>query len=171
GAAVAPNSGEAFVDTTQRLGVNFQYRASHTSRKYLLETMGAGVALFDYDNDGRLDIFLVNGAPLGPDMARDAVPQKAGPQYWNRLYHQKKDGTFEDVTERAGVAGFGYGMGVTVGDFDNDGYEDLFVTEYGRNILYHNNGNGTFSDVSDEAGVKGSGWSTSAAWVDYDNDG
>src|SRR6202521_2516424 len=125
-AALAPNSGEAFVDTTERLGVNFQYRASHTSRKYLLETMGAGVALFDYDNDGRLDIYLVNGAPLSDPTPRGTVPQKTDSQYWNRLYHQKPDGTFEDVTEKAGLEETGYGMGVAVGDYDNDGFEDLY---------------------------------------------
>ncbi len=160
-----------FTDVTSAVGVNFQYRSSHTEKKYLLETMGAGVALFDYDNDGRLDIFLVNGAPLNPGMAVDAIPQKTGPQYWNRLYHQKTDGTFEDVTGKAGLQGFGYGMGVAVGDYDNDGYEDLFVTAYGGNRLYHNNGNGTFADVTEQAGVGGSGWSTSAAWIDLDNDG
>lgn len=160
-----------FVDVTQRLGINFQYRASHTSRKYLLETMGAGVALFDYDNDGRLDIYLVNGAPLADPTPKGAIPQKKGPEYWNRLYHQKTDGTFEDVTEKAGLQGTGYGMGVAVGDYDNDGFEDLYVTAYGGNKLYHNNGDGTFADVTQKAGVGGSGWSTSAAWVDLDNDG
>lgn len=170
-AAESPSSGEAFVDVTQRLGVNFQYRASHTSRKYLLETMGAGVALFDYDNDGRLDIFLVNGAPLADPTPKGTVPQKTDSQYWNRLYHQKPDGTFEDVTEKAGLQGTGYGMGVAVGDYDNDGFEDLFVTGYGGNKLYHNNGNGTFTDVTEKAGVAGGGWSTSAAWVDLDGDG
>jgi enediyne biosynthesis protein E4 len=160
-----------FVDVTSPLGVHFEYRASHTEKKYLLETMGSGVALFDYDNDGRLDIFVVNGAPLMANMARDAIPNKSGPEYWNRLYHQKNDGTFEDVTERAGLQGVGYGMGVAVGDYDNDGYEDLFVTAYGGNRLYHNNGNGTFTDVTESAGVGGSGWSTSAAWIDLDNDG
>jgi hypothetical protein len=133
--------------------------------------MGSGVALFDYDNDGRLDIFLVNGAPLSDPTPKGRIPQKTGPAYWNRLYHQKKDGTFEDVTEKAGLAGVGYGMGVAVGDYDNDGYEDLFVTAYGGNKLYHNNGDGTFTDVTEKAGVGGSGWSTSAAWVDLDNDG
>lgn len=162
---------EAFEDITQQLGVNFRYYASHTSRKYLLETMGAGVALFDYDNDGRLDIYLVNGAPLGDPTAKGTVPQKTEPRYWNRLYHQKADGTFEDVTERAGLQGAGYGMGVAVGDFDNDGYDDLYVTAYGGNKLYHNNGDGTFTDVTQKAGVAGSGWSTSAAWVDLDGDG
>jgi len=160
-----------FVDVAQRLGVNFQYRASHTSKKYLLETMGAGVALFDYDNDGLLDIYLVNGAPLADPTPKGTNPQKTDPQYWNRLYHQKKDGTFEDVTEKAGLQGSGYGMGVAVGDYDNDGFEDLYVTAYGGNKLYHNNGDGTFTDVTQKAGVGGSGWSTSAAWVDLDNDG
>ena len=162
---VASSSVEAFVDATERLGVSFQYRASHTSRKYLLETMGAGVALFDYDNDGRLDIFLVNGAPLSDPTLKGTVPRKTDSQYWNRLYHQKPDGTFEDVTEKAGLQGSGYGMGVAVGDFDNDGFEDLYVTAYGGNKLYHNNGNGTFTDVTEKAGVAGSGWSSGAAWA------
>jgi len=162
---------EPFVDVTQRLGINFQYQSSHTSRKYLLETMGPGVALFDYDNDGRLDIFLVNGAPLGDPTPRGTIPRKTGPQYWNRLYHQKADGTFEDVTEKAGLKGEGYGMGVAVGDYDNDGFEDLYVTAYGGNKLYHNNGDGTFTDVTQRAGVAGGGWSTSAVWVDLDEDG
>ena len=160
-----------FVDSTVRSGINFRYQASHTSKKYLPETMGAGVALFDYDDDGRLDVFLVNGAPLGDPTPKGTIPQKTGPQYWNRLYHQKTDGTFEDVTEKAGLQGTGYGMGVAVGDYDNDGYEDLYVTAYGGNKLYHNNGDGTFADVTQKAGVGGSGWSTSAAWVDLDGDG
>jgi hypothetical protein len=169
--STAFSSGEAFVDATQRLGVSFQYHASHTSKKYLLETMGPGVALFDYDNDGRLDIFLVNGAPIGDPTPRGAVPQKTDSQYWNRLYHQKPDGGFEDVTEKAGLQGTGYGFGVAVGDYDNDGFEDLYVTAYGGNKLYRNNGNGTFTDVTQKAGVAGSGWSTGAAWVDLDGDG
>jgi len=160
-----------FVDITKKSGVNFQYQSSHTSKKYLIETMGAGVALFDYDNDGRLDIFLVNGTPLDDPTPKGTIPKKSGPAYWNRLYHQKPDGTFEDVTEKAGLQGEGYGMGVAVGDYDNDGFEDLYVTAYGGNKLYHNNGNGTFTDVTDKAGVKGGGWSSSAAWVDLDNDG
>ena len=160
-----------FVDVTAKAGVHFEGKASHTPLKYLIETMGSGVALLDYDNDGRLDIFLVNGAPLTNPMAKGAIPQKSGPEYWNRLYHQKKDGTFEDVTEKAGLQGIGYGMGVAVGDYDNDGYEDLYVTAYGGNRLYHNNGNGTFTDVTVASGTGGSGWSTSAAWMDVDNDG
>ncbi|HLZ10988.1 MAG TPA: CRTAC1 family protein [Candidatus Acidoferrum sp.] len=160
-----------FVDITSSSGIHFQYQSSHTSRKYLLETMGPGVALLDYDNDGRLDIFVVNGAPLSDPTAKGTIPQKTGPKYWNRLYHQKSDGTFEDATEKAGLQGAGYGMGVAVGDYDNDGFEDLYVTAYGGNKLYHNNGDGTFTDVTAKAGVAGSGWSTSAIWVDLDNDG
>lgn len=156
---------------TSALGIHFQHVASHTSRKYLIETMGSGVALFDYDNDGRLDLFVVNGAPIADPTPKGAVPQKAGPEHWNRLFHQKPDGTFEDVTEKAGLQGAGYGMGVAVGDYDNDGFEDVYVTSYGGNKLYHNNGNGTFTDVTSQAGVGGSGWSTGAAWVDLDNDG
>ena len=160
-----------FTDVTAALGVRFQYLASHTSRKYLIETMGSGVALLDYDNDGRLDIFAVNGALLNDPTPRGSIPQKTGPEYWNRLFHQKPDGTFEDVTEKSGLRGVGYGMGVAVGDYDNDGYEDLYVTAYGGNRLYHNSGNGTFTDVTEQAGMGGGGWSTGAAWVDLDNDG
>jgi hypothetical protein len=160
-----------FVDITEASGVRFQYVASPTSKKYLIETMGSGVALFDYDNDGRLDIFLVNGAPISDPTPKGTIPQKDGPRTWNRLYHQRADGTFEDVTEKAGVQGVGYGMGVAAGDYDNDGFEDLFVTSYGKNTLYQNNGNGTFTDVTALSGVGGSGWSTSAAWLDYDGDG
>ena len=160
-----------FVDVTERLGIHFTQKASPTSRKYLLETMGSGVAIFDYDNDGRLDIFFANGARIDDPMPPDAHPRKDGAQYWNRLYHQKPDGSFEDVTEKAGLAGIGYCTGVAVGDFDNDGYDDLFVAGYGRSALYHNNGNGTFTDVTESAGVAGSGWATSAAWFDFDNDG
>jgi enediyne biosynthesis protein E4 len=160
-----------FLDVTPSLGIHFQYVASHTSKKYLIETMGSGVATFDYDNDGRLDIFAVDGAPLPDPTPKGAIPQKSGPKDWNRLYHQKSDGTFEDVSEKAGLQGVGYGMGVAVGDYDNDGFEDLFVTAYGGNKLYHNNGNGTFTDVTEKADVGGSGWSTSAAWIDLDGDG
>src|SRR5689334_14115815 len=160
-----------FVDITSASGIRFNYLSSHTPKHYLPETMGPGVALFDYDNDGRLEIFLVNGAPLQDPTPKGSIPQKTGPTYWNRLFQQKPDGTFEDVTEKAGLQGVGYGMGVAVGDYDNDGYEDLYVTAYGGNKLYHNNGNGTFTDVTEKAGVAGSGWSTSAAWVDLDNDG
>jgi hypothetical protein len=169
-AAVANQPG-AFRDVTAESGVRFQHVAPKTSKKYLLETMGSGVALFDYDNDGRLDLYLVNGAPITDPMQRGAIPKKTGPEHWNRLFHQKSDGTFEDVTEKAGVQGIGYGMGVAAADYDNDGYQDLYVTAYDGNRLYHNNGNGTFTDVTEKAGVGGSGWSSSAAWVDLDQDG
>src|ERR1700721_2232259 len=133
-----------FTDATAALGLHFRYLASHTAKHYLPETMGAGVALFDYDNDGRLDIFLVNGAPLADPTPKGTIPQKTGPTYWNPLYHQKGEGTFEDVTEKAGLAGVGYGMGVAAADYDNDGNEDLFVTGYGGNHLYHNTRKCTF---------------------------
>jgi hypothetical protein len=167
----APPVAGRFIDVTERLGIHFRQQASPTAKKYLPETMGSGVALFDYDNDGRLDIFLANGAPIADAMPKGAIPKKDGPKYWNRLYHQKSDGTFEDVTEKAGLTGYGYSTGVAVGDYDNDGFEDLYIAGYGRSTLYHNNGDGTFTDVTDAAGVAGSGWMTSAAWVDYDNDG
>jgi hypothetical protein len=167
----APVAQTRFSDVTSALGIHFQHVASHTSKKYLIETMGSGVAVFDYDNDGRLDIFAVNGAPLRDPTPKGTIPHKTGPEHWNRLFHQRQDGSFEDVTEKAGLQGMGYGMGVAVGDYDNDGYEDLYVTSYGSNKLYHNNGDGTFTDVTPQAGVGGSGWSTSAAWVDLDNDG
>jgi enediyne biosynthesis protein E4 len=166
-----PEKPGKFVDVTAVSGVHFEGQAYHTAKKYLMETMGSGVALFDYDNDGRLDIFFANGAPLSDPTAPGTIPQKAGPKDWNRLYHQNPDGTFEDVTEKAGLAGAGYDMGAAVGDYDNDGYEDLYVTGYGGNHLYHNNGNGTFTDVTQASSTGGSGWSTSAAWVDLDNDG
>jgi enediyne biosynthesis protein E4 len=159
------------VDITAASGVRFKHEASPTSQKYLVETMGAGVALFDCDGDGRLDIFFVNGARIDDPMPKGALPEKDSPRYWNRLYRQKSDGTFEDVTEKSGLAGAGYGMGVAVGDYDNDGHEDLYVTAFPHNHLYHNRGDCTFEDVTESAGVGASGWSASAAWVDIDNDG
>jgi hypothetical protein len=169
--ATVANVPGSFVDATAACKVHFTAVASHTSRKYLIETMGSGVALFDSDNDGLLDIFFVNGATLSDPTPKGTIPQKTSEKEWNRLYRQKKDGTFEDVTVKAGLQGAGYGMGVAVGDYDNDGFEDLYVTAYGGNRLYHNNGNGTFTDVTEKSGTAGSGWSTSAAWVDLDNDG
>jgi len=160
-----------FVDVTSASGVDFHHLAPHTFHKYLIETMGSGVALFDCDGDGRLDIFLVNGAQFPNTVPAGFVPRKNGPEDWNRLYHQKQDRTFEDVTEKSGLKGVGYGMGVAVGDYDNDGHEDLYLTEFGGNHLYHNNGDCTFTDVTKDAGVGGSGWSTSAGWADLDNDG
>jgi hypothetical protein len=170
-ASAEPSIAGNFEDITQKAGVQFRHIAPHTSRKYLIETMGSGVALFDCDNDGRLDLYLVNGAPYSDPTPKGFIPQKAGPEDWNRMYRQKADGSFEDITEKSGLKGVGYGMGVAVADYDNDGFEDVFVTGYGSNHLYHNNGDCTFTDVTEKAGVAGSGWSTSATWVDLDNDG
>jgi hypothetical protein len=160
-----------FTDVTTQLGVTFRQAASPTSQKYLPETMGGGVALFDYDGDGRLDIFFTNGALLLDPMPKDAQPDKRDPRFWNRLYHQKPDGSFEDVTERAGLRGEGYSMGVAAGDFDGDGRVDLYVTGYGAGHLYRNRGDGAFEDVTQKTKAFVSGWSTSAGWFDYDHDG
>ncbi len=160
-----------FVDATPGSGIDFRHTAFQTAKKYMLEIMGSGVALLDYDNDGRLDVFLVNGAPISDPTPLGTIPRKSDPKHWHRLYHQKPDGQFEDVTVKAGVQGMGYGLGAAAGDYDNDGYADLYVTEYGGNRLYHNNGDGTFTDVTEKSGAGGSGWSSSAAWVDLDQDG
>ena len=156
------------------LGIDFIHRNSPTTNKYLIETMGGGVALLDYNNDGLLDIFLVNGGYLEPSMPTPENFRRNRPEYWNRLYRQNRDGTFTDVTKEAGLADAGngnYGMGVAVGDYDNNGYPDIYVTNYGKNTLYHNNGDGTFTDVTAKAGVAAGGWSSSAGFFDYDNDG
>ena len=160
-----------FTDITAASGITFKHAASPTSQKYLPESMGAGVAMLDYDNDGRLDLFFTNGARVDDPMPKGAMPDKREAKYWNRLYHQKPDLTFEDVTERAGVKGEGYGMGAAAADYDNDGWVDLYVTGYGINVLYRNNGDGTFTDASKKVGINASGWGTSAAWFDYDRDG
>jgi hypothetical protein len=155
-------------------GIDFTLQNSPTPQKYLIETMPGGVALLDYNNDGLLDIFLVNGGRITNPVQMPENFDRQNPRYWNRLYRQNKDGSFTDVTQQAGLANAGdgnYGMGVAVGDYDNDGYPDLFVTNYGKNILYHNNGDGTFTDVTAKAGVAGGGWSVSAGFFDYDNDG
>ncbi|PYR89602.1 MAG: RNA-binding protein [Acidobacteria bacterium] len=136
--------------------------------------MGGGVALLDYDNDGRLDVFLTNGARIDDPMREGKRPDKSDPAYWNRLYRQTTDGTFVDVTEKARLTGVPqnyYGMGVAVGDYDNDGFADIYVTGYGGNTLYRNDGDGTFTDVTSRAGVAAGGWSASAGFLDYDNDG
>jgi hypothetical protein len=160
-----------FTDIYEASGINFKHAASPTSQKYLLEAMGGGVAIFDYDNDGRMDLYFTNGAALRDPMPNSALPDKQDAKFWNRLYHQRADGKFEDVTERAGVRGTGYSMGVAAGDYDNDGWVDLYVTGYGSNVLYRNRGDGRFEDVTLRAKVAGSGWSTSAGWFDYDRDG
>jgi hypothetical protein len=160
-----------FEDVTSVAHITFRNQSSHTSQKYLPETMGAGAAMFDYNKDGLLDLYFVNGAALSDPMPPGKLPDKTNPKYWNRLYRNNGDGTFTDVTVQAGLKGNSYGMGVAVGDFDNDGYPDLYVTGIGHNTLYHNNGNGTFTDVTQTAGVAGSGWSTGAMFIDYDRDG
>ncbi len=160
-----------FVDATARSGIGFRFAASKTASKYLIEAMGGGVALFDADGDGRLDLFLVNGAALRDGMTATSVADKTEPGYWNRLYRNEGEGRFRDITEKAGLRGTGYGQGVAVGDCDNDGRPDLFVTSLGANQLYRNVEDGRFEDVTEAAGVRGSGWSTSAGFVDFDRDG
>ena len=152
-----------FHDVTQQAGIHFVHNNGAFGKKYLPETMGPGVAFIDYDNDGWPDIFLVNGMDWPGHGQKRSTP---------KLYHNNHDGTFTDVTHKAGLDVEMYGMGVAVGDYDNDGYDDLFVTAYGQNRLFHNNGNGTFTDVTQKAGLQGpKEFSTSAAWVDYDKDG
>jgi hypothetical protein len=160
-----------FTDITARTGIDFKHNASPTSVKYLLETMGAGVGLIDFDNDGRLDVFFTNGAQLSDPMPKGKTPEKTNAKFWNRLYRQRADGAFEDVTEKAGLKGVGYGFGVAVGDYDKDGFSDLFVTHYGGACLYRNNGNGTFTDATKKSGVEVEGWAASAGFFDFDKDG
>ena len=160
-----------FVDVTTDSGLDFHNEASHTSQKYLLESMVGGVAMVDFDRDGFLDLYFVNGAALEDPMPVGKAPDKSDARFWNRLYRNNGDWTFLDVTEEAGVAGDFYGQGVGVGDYDNDGFQDLFVANYGGNILYRNRGNSTFEDVTTKAGVFGGGWSVGGAFFDYDRDG
>jgi hypothetical protein len=155
-----------FTDIAKRAGLTMTNTfGGVTTKKYIIETTGTGVAIFDYDNDGWPDIFIVNGTKL------DVLPAGEAPS--NHLYRNNHDGTFTDVTAKAGLVHSGWGQGVCVGDYDNDGFEDLYVTYYGKNVLYRNNGDGTFTDVSEKAGVAGSGkaWGTGCAFVDYDRDG
>ena len=160
-----------FTDVSEAAGVPFVHRSSATPKKFLLETMGSGVALLDYDGDGLLDIYLLNGAKLTPGMVPGSIPEKSTSDYWNRLYRNNGNGSFSDATEEAGVGGRGYAMGVAVGDYDNDGRPDLYLTNFPSNQLLHNQGDGTFRDVSKAAGVSGGGWSSSAGFFDYDGDG
>ncbi len=168
---VKPKALPTFIDVSSKSGVHFRHQSSRTSQKYLPESMGAGVAMFDYDNDGYQDLFFVNGARLLDPMSSGASPDKSDPRFWDRLYRNNRDGTFTDVTEIAGLRGSSYGMGVATGDFNNDGHTDLLVSNLGGNTLFRNNGDGTFTDVTKKAGVGGSGWCAGACFVDYDRDG
>jgi enediyne biosynthesis protein E4 len=166
-AAPLPSSdlGVSFLNIARESGLNVKtILGGEHKNKYLLETTGCGIAFYDYDNDGWLDIFIVNGWRL------EGFP---GSEPTSHLFRNNRDGTFTDVTAKAGLAHSGWGQGVCVGDYDNDGWDDLFVTYYGKNVLYHNNGDGTFTDVSQKAGVAGKGtrWNTGCAFVDYDRDG
>ncbi|HEU0368291.1 MAG TPA: CRTAC1 family protein, partial [Candidatus Acidoferrum sp.] len=166
--AQGAQAGVQFVDVTAKAGIRFVHNNGAFGKKFLPETIGPGVAFIDYDNDGWPDIFLVNGTDWPGHVAKHTTP---------KLYHNNHDGTFTDVTRKAGLDVEMYGIGVAVGDYDNDGYDDLFVTAYGQSRLFHNNGpdktgNVTFSDVTQKAGLSGvKEFSTSAAWVDYDKDG
>ena len=163
GGAAAPISPVTFRDVTQQAGLHFVHNSGAFGKKFLPETLGPGVAFIDYDNDGWPDIFLVNGMDWPGHAQKHSTP---------KLYHNNHDGTFTDVTHKAGLDVEMYGLGVAVGDYDNDGFDDLFVTALGQSRLFHNNGNGTFTDVTQKAGLSGPReLSTSAAWVDYDKDG
>ncbi|GAB4119417.1 MAG: CRTAC1 family protein [Acidobacteriota bacterium] len=160
-----------FVDATAPLGIDFRHRSSATPGKYLPETMGSGVAILDFDRDGRLDIFFANGARILNPMPAGELPRKDGPEFSNRLYRQQAGGGFIDVTATAGLAGTGYCTGVAAGDIDNDGYPDLYVGGLDGGRLYRNQGDGTFADITETSGTRGSGWISSVAFLDYDHDG
>ena len=142
----------------------FHHRSGTAKKESIIETPGSGVALLDYDNDGWLDIYLVNGSTIAAFKGTEPPPRAM-------LFHNNHDGTFTDVTEKAGVANERWGFGVAVGDYDNDGWADIYVANYGNNRLYHNNHDGTFTDVAEKAGVTLGGWSTGPTWGDYDHDG
>jgi enediyne biosynthesis protein E4 len=169
-AGTSPPSQIRFEEIAAEAGLHFVTKNSATPNKNQIETMVGGVALLDYDGDGYLDAYLVNGASI-PSLKKDS------PSYWNRLFRNNGNGTFTDVTEKAGVQGAGYGMGIAVGDYDNDGHPDLFLANVTANQLFHNNGDGSFTDVTARSGVEGARldgqkmWSVSAGWFDYNNDG
>ncbi len=162
--SVAQNTSVTFEEVPPKVsGIHWVHNNAHSPDRHLPETVGAGCAFLDYDNDGWMDIYLVNSGAC--DFYTPTTPLK------NALYRNNRDGTFTDVTDKAGVGGGRFGMGAAAADYDGDGWQDIYVTNYGRNILYHNNGNGTFADMTEKAGVAAQGWSTCAAWFDYDNDG
>jgi enediyne biosynthesis protein E4 len=161
---LAPNPW--FIDIAKEAGLSaFRDTCGDLAKDYLVETLGSGVALFDYNNDGLMDILFVNGSSF-EILANPTVPRTS-----SRLFRNNGDGTFTDITRESGLLNEGWGVGVTVGDYDNDGFRDVFITNFGANALFHNNGNGTFTDVTREAGVEGGNWSTGCAWGDYDRDG
>ena len=153
-----------FTDVTQDSGIKFKHYNGRSQRRHIVETMGAGAAFLDYDNDGFLDLYIVNGGSLEDKKSRVA--------YGNMLYRNNNgSGTFSDVTEKARVGDSRYGMGVAVGDYNNDGFVDIYVTNYGPNILYQNQGDGSFADVTQKAKVGNSDWGTGCAFLDFDLDG
>jgi enediyne biosynthesis protein E4 len=160
------SQGPWFVDAARQAGLDaFRDTCGSVAKNYLIETVGSGVALFDYNHDGLLDILLVNGSTF------EILDHPNLPRSSSRLFRNNGNGTFTDVTKRSGLINTGWGMGVAVADFDNDGHPDIFITNFGRNRLFHNQGNGTFTDVTREAGLEGGNWSTGCAWGDYDRDG
>jgi hypothetical protein len=168
GASLAPRLGASTPPLFEEIppaasGITWVHDNAMSDERYLPETMGPGCAFFDYDNDGWMDLYITNSGPA--DFWQPKKPIR------NALYKNNRDGTFTDVTEKAGVSGGTFGMGVAIGDYNNDGWSDILVTAYGRCILYHNNGDGTFSDVTEKSGLLAPGWTTSAVWFDYDNDG
>ena len=166
----ASNADIRFREVASEAGIDFRHDASKGSAKHLPEAMGSGVAMLDFDGDGRLDLYFVNGANLD-ELATGSSSAKSDPRYWNRLYRNVGNWRFEDATASAGVAGRGYGMGVATGDYDGDGDIDLFVSNFGPDILFRNEGDGTFREASAEAGIGGPGWSAGAAFLDFDGDG
>ncbi|HZT68276.1 MAG TPA: CRTAC1 family protein [Terriglobia bacterium] len=155
-----------FADIALHCGLGaFRDRCGSPAKDYLVETLGSGVALFDYNNDGLTDILLVNGSSF------ELLDNPALPRASSRLFRNNGDGTFTDVTKESGLINEGWGMGVAVADFDNDGYQDVFITNFGKNVLFHNDSNGHFTDITRDAGVEGGNWSTGCAWGDFDGDG
>src|SRR5437764_4733908 len=162
---VDPKAPVVFEDVTARTALaQFRNHTGSPQKDYIIETVSGGVAVLDYDNDGLPDIYILNGSTIAAEQGKEKAPRAA-------LYHNLGNWKFEDVTDKAGVANERWGFGVAVGDYDNDGRPDIYVSNFGTSRLYHNNGDGTFTDVAEKLGVARKGWSTGASWGDYDNDG